>query len=323
MTIGEVPSEMAMSPELLMGTLENLSNVPKQIKATINENANSLANDLQMVKNDVKKMLEEDRSKSAILVSKQNELHTCGKQERAKMLAGGYTKAKQIQETITTTISALSMVTFALQLVSRFDPRDFVGIVSAIVFGILVADFMSGVVHWTADTWGSVRLPVIGKAFIRPFREHHVDPTAMTRHDFLETNGDNFLLVLPFAVCFVYKGFTHDALTLAETYRWHLFVFALGIFVLLTNQIHKWSHTYFGLPKWVEFLQKYHIILPRKHHRIHHVAPHETYFCITTGWCNYPLERIGFFQKLEWVIEKLTGVPPRVDDFKWAGKKMH
>lgn len=101
-------------------------------------------------------------------------------------------------------------------------------------------------------------------------------------------------------------------------YNTYCFLLSLGVMVMLTNQIHKWSHTYNGLPAWVEWLQRTHLILPKKHHRVHHVAPHETYFCITTGWLNYPLHVLHFWKTLEYIIEWLTGCKPRVDDLKWA-----
>lgn len=244
------------------------------------------------------------------------------KSVNAKILAKGYTKEKRCLE-------IFSVVSFSIMssIVLYFLCKNFkLGEVQSMLFssvaGIFAADFLSGLVHWAADTWGSVRFPVIGKAFIRPFREHHVDPTAITRHDIIETNGDNCLMTLPVLLCMCYRYFTLDQEGIQARYGSDCFLFSLVVFSMLTNQIHKWSHTYFGLPLWVQKLQDWHIILPRKHHRIHHVSPHETYFCITTGWLNYPLELIRFWPCLEWIIEKTTGAKPRSDDFQWLGKSL-
>ncbi|KAJ8016837.1 hypothetical protein DPEC_G00011500 [Dallia pectoralis] len=238
----------------------------------------------------------------------------------AKELANLYSPGKRCQEWISVVLCFSLMAFNFFHLFANFHLGHFWYILLCVVAGMLTADFASGLVHWAADSWGSVELPIFGKAFIRPFREHHIDPTAITRHDFIETNGDNCMLTLIPLAYMAFTVLTHSAAELYHSYLWNCYVMALAVFVTLTNQIHKWSHTYFGLPGLVVFLQNCHVILPRKHHRIHHVAPHEMYFCITTGWLNYPLEKLGFWCKLEDLIQSLTGEKPRSDDLKWAHK---
>ncbi|XP_070797840.1 ubiquitin-conjugating enzyme E2 variant 1 isoform X5 [Pituophis catenifer annectens] len=201
----------------------------------------------------------------------------------ARELAELYSPGKRLQEWISVILcfSLMSFNFYRLLFCLRLEHAF--SIIVGIFAGVITADFVSGLVHWGADTWGSVDLPIVGKAFIRPFREHHIDPTAITRHDFIETNGDNCMLTVVPLANMAYKLASLSPEVLHQSCPWECYVFALSVFATLTNQIHKWSHTYFGLPRWVIFLQDWHIILPRKHHRIHHVSPHETYFCITTG----------------------------------------
>ena len=132
---------------------------------------------------------------------------------------------------------------------------------------MLVADFLSGLVHWAADTWGRPTWPIVGNAFIRGFREHHVDPTAITRHDFVETNGANSLVSLPALISGIYL-FQPSATALVLTSS----MTGLCVWLFATNQFHKWAHEETP-PMCVQRLQKLHLILPPAHHDLHHRYP--------------------------------------------------
>lgn len=183
-------------------------------------------------------------------------------------------------------------------------------VLSAVLLAYLAADFTSGFIHWLGDTWGSTSVPVLGQSVIRPFREHHVDQTAITRHDFVETNGANCLISLPAAaVGLLIPVQQGDDLALFAT----SFLGALIFWVFATNQFHKWAHLE-RPPAAIAWLQRLHLILPPGHHAIHHAAPFSRYYCITVGWMNWPLTKLRFFPFLESIITGLTGALPRRDD---------
>jgi ubiquitin-conjugating enzyme E2 variant len=183
-------------------------------------------------------------------------------------------------------------------------------VIAAAGLAYIAADFFSGFVHWLGDTWGSADLPLFGSAVIRPFREHHVDQSAITRHDFIETNGANCLISLPVAVAslFIPSGKGEDVGLFAAT-----FLGSLILWVFATNQFHKWAHLSHP-PPVIATLQRLHLILPLEHHAVHHTAPFRKYYCITVGWLNWPLTKMHFFPALEQLITALTGALPRRDD---------
>ena len=176
------------------------------------------------------------------------------------------------------------------------------------MIGAFGADFVSGIVHWTADTWGRETLPVIGRRLLRPFRVHHVNPDDFTRRGFLDVNGDVAIIVVFLLL---------PALFLPLDQQWgrltEVFLFSFCLVGLPTNQVHQWAHMR-RPPSLAGVLQRTGIILGRAEHSRHHVAPYAQHYCIATGWCNRVLTAIDFFPRLERLITALTGLEPRADD---------
>ena len=200
--------------------------------------------------------------------------------------------AKVLQAASIASMAAL-LVVHAVRLAGVEHPSAAFGValtVAAVVVGYLFADFMSGCVHFFFDRFLEETTPVIGAAFVKPFRIHHTDPIDITRHGFLPTNGANSLVtVVPLLGLFVID-ITHPA-----GFFFVAMVVVAAFATFGTNQFHKWAHTPTPHPV-VAWLQRRHWILPVDHHAIHHTWPHEAHYCITTGWMNGVLLRIGFWK---------------------------
>jgi hypothetical protein len=176
------------------------------------------------------------------------------------------------------------------------------------VAGYVIADLVSGMVHFLADNFAEADTPVIGPAFVRPFREHHSDPLLITQHGFVEANGNNVLVSLP-VVALVLWLLPIGAGTTPTLVGTFVFFFIFAIF--LTNQFHKWAHMPTP-PGWVARLQAAGIILSKHHHDVHHTSPFNTYYCITVGLWNPLFHKTRFFDRLERGIRRwVPGTDPR------------
>ena len=203
-----------------------------------------------------------------------------------------------------------ALTALVLRIAMRPDPWQW-WIPLALAGGIAAADLGSGLVHWGADTWGRDDLPVIGRRLLVPFRVHHVNPDDFLRRSFIDTNGDVALVTIPAIAALL-------QIPLEAAWGGPAAVFGAGLcgFGMMTNQIHQWAHM--PSPPWpVRWLQDSGVILGRAQHATHHARPYDAHYCITTGWCNRPIEALGLFRRIEICVTRMTGARPRHDDERY------
>lgn len=206
-------------------------------------------------------------------------------------------------------LAVVVAVIYLLGLIAAFDRTALPALGAGLVAGILAADLVTGLVHWTCDTWGGSQTTSLGGNLVRAFREHHRTPERMLDHDWVEVNGETalaalvaFLLLSPLALFCARAGYPSG----------YAFLWSFICFGATANQLHKWAHEQ-APPRAVRTMQRFGLILSGDRHERHHRAPHTDNYCISTGWLNAPLDAIGFWRRLERLVEAVTGARARAE----------
>jgi hypothetical protein len=206
--------------------------------------------------------------------------HAATSRRRRLLGTFDYPMSYRVLEVVSTLVFAVLVGVMAVQTARAVGHHaDLDVIVLALGAGVgalALADLMSGVVHFLFDTFGTPDTPVIGRKFVKPFRDHHDHPGAMTHDDAIAVNADNLFVCLPVLAAALWLVDLEAHPTVA------VFVLVLVASVALTNQFHKWAHMPV-VPRPVAFAQRHGLILTAQHHDVHHAAPHDRHHCITFG----------------------------------------
>lgn len=164
---------------------------------------------------------------------------------------------------------------------------------------LLLADLVSGIVHWAEDAYARPGAPLIGKLAENNLRHHH-RPREFLAKSWLESSWDLLLVAAVLLAVAAWGGWLN----------WRVWLFAFAI--TNANQIHKWTHMDRAeLPAPVRWLQRLYLLQNARHHGRHHAGTRSTHYCVITNFLNPLLEEIGFWTRIERHIERLTGVRRR------------
>jgi ubiquitin-conjugating enzyme E2 variant len=168
-----------------------------------------------------------------------------------------------------------------------------------LLIGWLIADFLSGVVHWVEDRLLWVGMPLISKAIVEPNRLHHVDPQAFLSSSLFSRNSTTWASAIAVALAWLMiAGFS---------WIW-LGAIAGGLAV---TEVHAHSHRPTARAGWYRALQEIGIVQSAPHHWGHHAGGMDTRYCILTGWLNPLLDRLRLWARLESGIEMIGLKPNR------------
>jgi len=155
-----------------------------------------------------------------------------------------------------------------------------------LLLGWLIADFISGILHWLEDRVLWVGMPVISKSVVEPNRLHHIRPAAFLEQGFLTRNSTGWVVALQLSFLWI--------ALIGFSFVW------LGATLggLVATEVHARAHRKQG-GTFIGVLQDIGIIQSTYHHGQHHRGDFDRRYCVLTGWLNPVIDWIGLWAGLE------------------------
>ena len=176
-------------------------------------------------------------------------------------------------------------------------------IAAKLIACLVIADLISGFVHWLEDAYGDPKWPITGRTITQANILHHFNPRHFTQHSWF--SSARVLMVIT-AACL---GVAYLVVML----NWMTWVVA--VIAVNSNEVHKWSHRRpKENPRIVRWFQATGVLQSSAQHAKHHRDDKNTDYCVVTNYSNPVLEGVRFWRGLEWLIHRTTGVRRRPDE---------
>ena len=172
-----------------------------------------------------------------------------------------------------------------------------------IIIGYLVADILTGAMHWFEDTYLDycLELPIVGE-ISKDNELHHYFPRSMLAYSYME----HMTITLPLTLLLLVILYILYKPILNYPY----FIASFAFFSITSNIIHRFSHMRdCENSPVILFLQKIGILSSHTHHSVHHNTPNRRY-CVISTYNNYVLDSVNFWRIIENIIYMITGVAP-------------
>lgn len=182
----------------------------------------------------------------------------------------------------------LSMQSLSLYfLIQDYTPIHFLETLLSLGSAYVLTDFINGLIHMYMDN--NTHYTSKAGPFIAAFHLHHKTPVYKKRHPLLVyfmESGSKFWLVFYLMLLI--------SLQLKQTLPFYinLSLVAFGILSSVAEVSHYWCHNSTTDNYIVRFLQRIWLLLPKHHHRIHHIRDN-THYAFLNGMTDPIINRIA------------------------------